>query len=51
MQESARLLKLTDADETLLRLINNMFEQKPSLIRTFKIGGSEYGYNSRAWMK
>ena len=40
--KSARLLKLTDADR-IVEIINNMFEAKPSLIRTFKIGGVEYG--------
>ena len=40
--KSARLLKLTDADR-IVEIINNMFEDKPSLIRTFKIGGVEYG--------
>ena len=40
--KSARLLKLTDADR-IVEIINNMFEAKPSLIRTFKIGGIEYG--------
>ena len=40
--KSARLLKLTDADR-IVEIINNMFEDKPSLIRTFKIGGIEYG--------
>jgi len=40
--KSARLLKLTDADR-IVEIVNNMFEDKPSLIRTFKIGGVEYG--------
>ena len=40
--KSARLLKLTDADR-IVEIINNMFEAKPGLIRTFKIGGVEYG--------
>ena len=40
--KSARLLKLTDADR-IVEIINNMFEAKPSLITTFKIGGVEYG--------
>ena len=40
--KSARLLKLTDADR-IVEIINDMFEAKPSLIRTFKIGGVEYG--------
>jgi hypothetical protein len=40
--KSARLLKLTDADR-IVEIINNMFEDKPSLITNFKIGGIEYG--------
>ena len=40
--KSARLLKITDADR-IVEIINNMFEAKPNLIRTFKIGGVEYG--------
>ena len=40
--KSVRLLKLTDADR-IVEIINNMFEAKPGLIRTFKIGGVEYG--------
>ena len=40
--KSVRLLKISDADR-VVDIINNMFEAKPSLIRTFKIGGVEYG--------
>ena len=29
--------------DRIVEIINNMFEDKPSLIRTFKIGGVEYG--------
>ena len=40
--KSVRLLKLTDADR-VVQIINKMFEEKPQLIRTFKLGGVEYG--------
>jgi len=40
--KSVRLLKLTDADR-VVQIINKMFEEKPKLIRTFKLGGIEYG--------
>ena len=40
--KSVRLLKISDADR-VVDIINNMFEAKPDLIRTFKIGGVEYG--------
>jgi|TARA_R110000782_G_scaffold233389_1_gene319506 hypothetical protein len=40
--KSVRLLKLTDADR-VVQIINKMFEEKPQLIRTFKLGGIEYG--------
>tara|TARA_R110000803_G_scaffold98333_4_gene166447 strand:- start:683 stop:1336 length:654 start_codon:yes stop_codon:yes gene_type:complete len=40
--KSVRLLKLTDADR-VVQIINKMFEEKPELIRTFKLGGIEYG--------
>jgi len=40
--KSVRLLKLTDADR-IVQIINKMFEEKPELIRTFKLGEIEYG--------
>ena len=40
--KSVRLLKLTDADR-IVKIINKMFEEKPELIRTFKLGKIEYG--------
>tara|TARA_R110001606_G_C15177044_1_gene628857 strand:- start:145 stop:798 length:654 start_codon:yes stop_codon:yes gene_type:complete len=40
--KTVRLLKLSDADK-VVELINNMFEAKPTLTRTFKIAGVEYG--------
>ena len=38
--ESVRLLKLTDADR-IVNILNKMFEDKPQLIRTFKLSGVE----------
>jgi hypothetical protein len=40
--KSVRLLKLTDADR-VVQILNKMFEAKPQLIRTFKLGNIEYG--------
>jgi len=40
--ESVRLLKLTDADR-IVNILNKMFEDKPQLIRRFKLSGVEYG--------
>lgn len=40
--KSVRLLKVGDADR-VVDILNNMFEAKPDLIRTFKIGGVDYG--------
>ena len=40
--KTVRLLKLSDADK-VVEVINNMFEAKPTLTRTFKIAGVEYG--------
>ena len=40
--KSVRMLKVGDADR-VVDILNNMFEAKPDLIRTFKIGGVEYG--------
>ena len=40
--KSVRLLKVADADK-IVNIINEMFEAKPRLIRTFKLSGIEYG--------
>ena len=40
--KTVRLLKLSDADK-VVEVINKMFEAKPTLTRTFKIAGVEYG--------
>lgn len=40
--KSVRMLKVGDADR-VVDILNNMFEAKPDLIRTFKIGGVDYG--------
>jgi len=40
--KSVRLLKLADADK-IVQILNKMFEAKPQLIRTFKLGNIEYG--------
>lgn len=40
--KSVRMLKVGDAIK-VVDVLNNMFEKQPELIRTFKIGGVEYG--------
>ena len=40
--KSVRLLKLADADK-VVQILNKMFEAKPQLIKTFKLGNIEYG--------
>lgn len=40
--KSVRMLKVGDANK-VVDVLNNMFEKQPELIRTFKIGGVEYG--------
>lgn len=40
--KSVRMLKVGDANR-VVEVLNNMFEKQPELIRTFKIGGVEYG--------
>ena len=40
--KSVRLLKLADADK-IVQILNKMFEAKPQLIKTFKLGNIEYG--------
>jgi hypothetical protein len=41
--KSVRKLKMSDADK-VVGVLNEMFESKPELIRTFKLGGVEYGF-------
>tara|TARA_R100000541_G_scaffold33619_1_gene42215 strand:- start:7651 stop:8304 length:654 start_codon:yes stop_codon:yes gene_type:complete len=40
--KSVRLLKLSDADK-IVHILNNMFENKPDLVRTFRLNNIEYG--------
>lgn len=40
--KTVRLLKVSDADR-IMTILNTMFETKPELIRTFTLGGIEYG--------
>jgi len=40
--KTVRLLKLSDADK-IVHILNNMFEKKPDLIRTFRLNNIEYG--------
>lgn len=41
--EQARYLKATDV-RTVVTIISEMFDSKPSLVNTFKIDGIEYGF-------
>ena len=41
--KTVRLLKVSDADR-IMTILNTMFEAKPELIRTFKLGDIEYGF-------
>lgn len=41
--ESVRLLKASDVTD-IVNIISTMFELKPSLVHTFKMGGVEYGF-------
>jgi hypothetical protein len=41
--KSVRKLKMSDADK-VVGVLNEMFESKPELVRTFKLGGVEYGF-------
>ena len=41
--ESVRLLKASDVTD-IVNIISTMFEIKPSLVHTFKMGGVEYGF-------
>ena len=40
--KTVRLLNVLDANR-IVNILNKMFEDKPRLIRTFTIGGIEYG--------
>jgi hypothetical protein len=41
--EQVRLLKATDVQD-IFSIISEMFDSKPSLVNTFKMGGDEYGF-------
>lgn len=41
--QDALNIKLSDADR-ISNLISNMFEQKPDLVKSFNLGGVEYGF-------
>ena len=41
--ENVRLLKASDVTD-VVNIISTMFESKPSLVHTFKMGGVEYGF-------
>ena len=41
--EQVRYLKATDV-RTVVTIISEMFDSKPSLVNTFKIDGIEYGF-------
>ena len=42
--EQVMLLKLSDS-ESIVKIISDMFEQKPALVKKFKIGKTEYGFH------
>ena len=42
--EDVMRLKLSDS-ESIVKIISNMFEQKPALVKKFKIGKTEYGFH------
>jgi hypothetical protein len=42
--EQVMLLKLSDS-ESIVEIISNMFEQKPALVKKFKLGKTEYGFH------
>ena len=42
--EQVMRLKLSDS-ESIVEIISNMFEQKPALVKKFKIGKTEYGFH------
>jgi hypothetical protein len=41
--QDALNIKLSDA-ERITKIISEMFEQKPDLVKSFKLGGIEYGF-------
>ncbi len=41
--ETVRKLRLADTDK-IIGILNKIFEDKPQLIETFKLGGIEYGF-------
>ena len=42
--EQVMLLKLSDS-ESIIKIISDMFEQKPALVKKFKLGKTEYGFH------
>lgn len=42
--EQVMRLKLSDS-ESIVKIISDMFEQKPALVKKFKIGKTEYGFH------
>mgnify|MGYP003633747976 FL=1 len=42
--EQVMRLKLSDS-ESIVEIISNMFEQKPALVKKFKLGKTEYGFH------
>ena len=42
--EQVMLLKLSDS-ESIVKIISDMFEEKPALVKKFKIGKTEYGFH------
>ena len=42
--EDVMRLKLSDS-ESIVEIISNMFEQKPALVKKFKLGKTEYGFH------
>ena len=42
--EDVMRLKLSDS-ESIVEIISNMFEQKPALVKKFKIGKTQYGFH------
>ena len=42
--EQVMRLKLSDS-ESIIKIISDMFEQKPALVKKFKLGKTEYGFH------
>ena len=42
--EQVMRLKLSDS-ESIVKIISDMFEEKPALVKKFKIGKTEYGFH------